>query len=53
MTLSVKPVDSRNAVPPPASVSNSLFLNFSAADKISFIVNSLKNKKAVAYEKLM
>ena len=32
---------------PPTNVPNSLFLNPSAADEISCIIDSLKNKKAV------
>ena len=35
------------ALPPPASVVNSLFLELATADEISRIIDTLKNKKAV------
>ena len=48
MAKSTEPVDSQDVLPPPASVTNSLFLNPSnTADEISCIIDSLKNKKAV------
>ena len=47
MAKSIKPVDSRDALPAPASVLNSLFLKLATADEISHITDTLKNNEAV------